>query len=116
MKLRNKKTGEIKEVQPITIGGYRSLTELNEVWEDYKDDDLSKIIEWMDKGLEDEKLPPSVNDFVEKLKAWERLKEGGITFDLAHLSDETTITIFARKTGKIHDYDREIFLLFGGEE
>ena len=36
MKLRNKKTGEIKEVQPITIGGFRSLAELNEEWEDYK--------------------------------------------------------------------------------
>ena len=38
MKLRNKKTGEIKEVQPITIGGFRSLAELNEEWEDYEDD------------------------------------------------------------------------------
>lgn len=34
MKLRNKKTGEVREVAPITIGGFRSLAELNEEWED----------------------------------------------------------------------------------
>jgi len=47
MKLRNKKTGEIKELSniglvwnefgmPCDIGKYKSLAELNEDWEDYK--------------------------------------------------------------------------------
>lgn len=47
MKLRNKKTGEIKEVEKLWIYGicpsmfgdrseYRSLASLNEEWEDYK--------------------------------------------------------------------------------
>lgn len=47
MKLRNKKTGEIVEISgvglvwnrygmPFDLGRYKSLTELNEEWEDYK--------------------------------------------------------------------------------
>lgn len=41
MKLRNKKTGEIKEIEPITIGGFRSLAELNADWCDVEDDNES---------------------------------------------------------------------------
>ena len=53
---------------------------------------------------------------VEKLRAWKRLRENRVHFDLATLSDENVIIIFARKKGEIHKYDKELFLLFGGEE
>ena len=91
MKLKNKKTGQLGNfiinkdhfecVDLDYVPEYRNLAELNEEWEDYEDDDLSKIIEWIDKGLEDEILPVSVNDLVEKLKAWKRLKDKGFKFD-----------------------------------
>ena len=50
---------------------------------------------------------------VDKLKAWKILRENKVHFDFATLSDEDTITIFARKKGAIHEYDKELFLLFG---
>ena len=100
MKLRNKKTGDVFDFDSITdlcfgskiqlqatnmhnkpIYIFNSLAELNAEWEDYEDDDLSKIIRWIDKGLEDEVLPVLVNDFVEKLKAFKRLQDLGFRFE-----------------------------------
>lgn len=75
MKLRNKKTGEIGNVNmafsldkftvedqrietnsnPIKTWEYTSLTELNEEWEDYtKPENLSKNVNNEERGLEDE--------------------------------------------------------------
>lgn len=53
---------------------------------------------------------------VERLRAWKKLKDGGVKFDLATLSDDTTIVMFARKRKHIHDYDKEIFMLFEDKE
>lgn len=52
---------------------------------------------------------------IEELKAWKTLRENKVHFDLATLSDENTITIFARKKGAIHVYDKELSLLFGND-
>lgn len=129
MKLKNKKTGEIVELESLQFDTvdrtyeFDNIAELEREWEDYEDDDLSKIIEWIDKGLEDEILPVSVNDLVEKLKAWKRLKDKGFRF--GHW-----VTVREKKCGKVEFkcddirltfdeaqkiYD-DISLLFGGED
>lgn len=120
MKLRNKKTGEIN-LGDLHLDNFNSLAELNAEWEDYEDDDLSKIIEWINKGLEDETLPVSVNDFVEKLKAWKRLKDGGFTIrQWRHIPDmKLTTGSFINIKGFIPQVVKNIKdldLLFGGEE
>lgn len=93
MKLKNKKTGEIKEVEPITIGGFRSLAELNAEWEDYEEpkeylfisDNGYVCSHHMDDGDSWDEFRKEVGNYfeteeeagkaVEKLKAWKRLKD-----------------------------------------
>lgn len=109
MKLKNRKTGEIKEciVLPIDESGYpneyqvfekgESLSELNEEWEDYEEPHTWYI---NDRGYvvlneahftsEGEKAVKSIGNYfetkeeaekvVEKLKALKRLKEAGFKF------------------------------------
>ena len=98
MKLRNKKTGEIKEVEPITIGGFRSLAELNEEWEDYEEPkehwyitiDGDVRVEPENQYGEPNSMKQIGNYFeteeeaeqaVNKLKAWKRLKDKGFRFE-----------------------------------
>lgn len=144
MKLKNKKTGEIEDlIEIVRIDdvsnefylrlsdnkgrtfkvGFNSLAELNEDWEDwedYEDDGLSKIIEWIDKGLEDEILPISVNDFVEKLKAWKRLKDKGISFEVTVIDRKWYLKPKAEKQqatfDEAHDLFKDVKIVFGVEE
>lgn len=108
---------------------YHSLAELNEEWEDapstvwYIAHDGSIMSADIGNSWEGEKnignyfkTKEEAEKAVEKLKAWKTLRENKVHFSLATLSDENTITIFARKKGAIHEYDKELFLLFGGEE
>ena len=118
MKLRNKKTGEIHEItQAVSLSddmnkkfaiyskseghnyAYRSLAELNEEWEDYKEPKEYWYIDY-DGGIlcgesdntSAEKMMISMgNHFkslkeadkaVEKLKAWKRLRDKGFRFTL----------------------------------
>ena len=53
MKLRNKKTGEIKEFGYISLGdkyfnGFNSLAELNKEWEDYKENSLEERVQMLE--------------------------------------------------------------------
>ena len=130
MKLKNKKTGEIAKLVgyvKIVEGRmffrfeddkgtykkeYNSLAELNEEWEDYEEDDLSQIIEWINKGLEDEVLTISVNDFVEKLKAWKRLKDGGFVF----CGKGDCLDTIKFDYGQAGYNRQDFYLLFGGKE
>lgn len=142
MKLKNKKTGKVVKVNNFNgfvhlddeTKIYSSLAELNEEWEDYEEpkvyyyiSDFGAIREGdVGKFVEDEIVRKEIGNYfetkeeaekaVEKLKAWKRLKENKVHFDLATLSDENVITIFARKKGEIHKYDKELDLLFGGED
>ena len=144
MKLRNKKTGKIKEVEPITIGGFRSLTELNEEWEDYegpKDfwfigedsyahsetttvtqdfaNRLKEIGNYFETKEEAEKA-------VEKLKAWKRLRNKGFRFTftpgVGALDSEPgkfQIEVTADMPAKWFCCDtvqKDLDLLFGGED
>lgn len=104
MKLKNKKTGEIKEcvIIPVDENGYPneyqvfekgdSLTELNDEWEDYEEpkeywfiDFNGEIKESEVLGFEWQGWMKEIGNYfetieeaekaVEKLKAWKRLKE-----------------------------------------
>ncbi len=145
MKLRNKKTGEIKEVQPITIGGYRSLAELNEEWEDYEEPEehwhINSLGE-VEKLNIDENFTSAEQSFilnnhleignyfetkeeaekaVEKLKAWKRLKDNGLVIKRWCFTPATHIITgnFLEIEGFIPEIvknTKDLDLLFGGEE
>lgn len=141
MKLKNKKTGEIKEVQPITIGGFRSLAELNEEWEDAPEE--PKELYWVNYDGSISHAEEGTMSFVkqkqigncfetkeeaekavEKLKAWKLLKDecdikfdGIIRDDRAHLKgvklsyDRHEVTF-----DRMRECMGALHLLFGGEE
>ena len=139
MKLRNKKTGEIKEVEPITIGGFRSLAELNEEWEDYKEpkenwfihDGVGEAMYAEDKNDCFDRAHKKIGNYfdtreeaekaVEKLKAWKRLKDYDLHIEFANSPeyDEDddcwycSVDFSVRAGG---DGDKLLDLLFGGEE
>lgn len=103
MKLRNKKTGEIREVKNILIDGMfsvSSLAEFNEEWEDYEEPKTFWAISWAGEPEEYDakKTPEELKNMakeignyfetreeaekaVRELKAWERLKEKGFEFE-----------------------------------
>lgn len=109
MKIRNKKTGEIRKITSILIDKMftvNSLAELNEEWEDYEEpkdkgywymDDLGRIqfssevldeLEGHPNNLMIRKLygnyfetREEAEKAVEKLRAWKHLKDKGFRFD-----------------------------------
>lgn len=106
MKLRNKKTGEIVEIcavcpEPFEARDFncKTLAELNEEWTDYEeskeywyiDTTEGTVVEHTQEMFEltDEERKQIGNYFetkeeaeqaVEKLKAWKRLQDAGVTF------------------------------------
>lgn len=134
MKLRNKKTGEIKEVQPITIGGFRYLAELNDEWEDYNElhywyidnngytlfSDLDDDKLWKDLAEKKKQIgnyfetKEEAEEAVLKLKAWKRLKDKGFRFTGHFLgTDGLNIHYECDMKNNIGD---DLDLLFGDEE
>lgn len=125
MKLRNKKTGEVAMAEITSdrlflwfedgrreVQNFDSLKDLEE-WEDYKD---QKPYYWFIAGRgaieyerdEDTTLDRGHKEMgnyfatreeaelaVEKLKAWKRLKDGGITFKNWTINQTGTIDVFA---------------------
>lgn len=134
MKLRNKKTGEIKEVEPLTIGGFRSLAELNAEWEDYKEPKEHWYIDWDGKLMvsADEKgweAAISIGNYfstkeeaekaVEKLKAWKRLRDNGFRFQFwtsSYSGDTISFFIDWITADSKKEIEDDLDLLFGGEE
>ena len=142
MKIKNKKTGEIKAVQHNnlllhfsdgTTKCYHSIKELNEDFEDYEE---PKDFWYIDSGGEVEEatyltdidkycLRSFGNYFetkeeaekaVEKLRAWKRLKDKGFNFkDFARVNDCAAIirATFDESWSEIYD---DLDLIFGGEE
>ena len=108
MKLRNKWTGEIREIKEILIDGMfiiTSLASLNEEWEDYEDPkekhwymtSWGEVWQYGDGSLHEEWRILLGNDFetkeeaekaVEKLKAFKRLKDLGFRFYGIRFSNE----------------------------
>jgi len=135
MKLRNKKTGEIKWFSLFDgkeLEGGVTLKSLAEEWEDYEE---SKVY-WI--PMSDEPYPFVDNDWEkeglatglislskeeneikrEKLKAWKRLKEQGFRFNgwiREHKKGSADITI-ASFIDEDYDITDDIDLLFGGKE
>ena len=161
MKLQNKLTGEVKDVVAgFDVTGiyvcvdnhdgnpykktYRSLTELNEEWEDYEEPkkywritDLGEIksIRLDQHHQNIEKCKQIGNYFetkeeaekaVEKLKAWKRLKKAGFRFEGYSDMDRSSaghFDIYAyvdTNNNLIEDAQpklvKDLDLLFGGEE
>ena len=141
MKLRNKKTGLVIDVdfmRPDTadsiVEGEETLKKLVEEWEDYEEPkeywylenngDIDK--ETYDCDSYEEKMIEIGNYFetreeaeqaVEKLKAWKRLKDKGFRFVGIDWRDRGTIgdyEIYARVEGEVCSLDLD--LLFGGKE
>ena len=143
MKLRNKKTGEILELPRdyMELKGrriYYSLAELNEEWEDYEEPKTAWFIEpqgdiqeWRDAECDDWTKEKSIGNYfktreeaekaVEKLKAWKRLKDNGVKFNLDFV--ENNINFIYKVDGTLRSSAEEIRiifndlkLLFGDEE
>lgn len=142
MKLRNKKTGKILEdddILALMASGdndfpiYRSLSNLNEEWEDYEENEYYYAITSIkaDDGIT--KMRNKHNDMtvfdksignyfdtkeeaekaVEKLKTWKRLKEAGFRFNGG---DDACISYIIDPVKWEDGLDNDFDLLFGGEE
>ena len=139
MKLRNKKTGEIREIKEILIDDMFTihfLAKLNEEWEDYQEPKKHYEILAMGTVMEREDVKDEIfrnqgqreigNYFetkeeaekaVEKLKAWKRLKDKGFRFERWLLGGEYGNTITFSDYIECDDRIRaDLDLLFGGEE
>ena len=137
MKLRNKKTGKIKEVDPLVIGGFQSLAELNEEWEDYEEPlvdwvwymDLQGSVGCAAREENDWSRESEIGNYfetkeeaelaVDKLKAWKRLKDKGFRFDGWDENHHCLGVIefsFPNAENSVYDFKQDLDLLFGGEE
>ena len=161
MKLRNKKTGEIHNITDIRLlsdnmeknfvffsqteghnYAYKTLAELNEEWEDYKEtkeywaidcfstdgDIVSQFTGGSGIVLENRK---SIGNYfetegeakktVEKLKAWERLKDRGFRItgwntNMRELYFDVPDTFFPHKNCITSETWDDLDLLFGGDD
>lgn len=151
MKLKNKKTGEIYDMtMPIvfnikTSGGgehtvkCKSITEINEKWEDAPEEpkehwyiDCDGEVYSTDRlnGFDLDRMLNIGNCFnsreeaekaVEKLKAWKRLKDYNVKFNLDFVKNKIDFTYSINNTLlDISDGEAQIFnnmkIVFGGEE
>ena len=143
MKLRNKKTGEIKDFALRVANGdiyHYTLAELNEDWEDYEEPKESYYIDCDGEIYEPVRLNDtdlhnmtSIGNYfetreeaeqaVEKLKAWKRLKEAGFKFNNwiydyreAEKENDRGLSIGASYNQLLKVDADDIDLLFGGEE
>lgn len=144
MKLRNKKTGEIRELQEIMHEAFiqhneKSLMNLNEDWEDYEEPKVIYYISWdgmvlnsADRtGWQNAKqignyfeTKEEAEKAVEKLKAWKRLKDKGFKFECAGEYERLCgngfeIPITATMPPEAYldpEVTKDLDLLFGGEE
>ena len=137
MKLRNKRTGEIIILIDHIFDNYNSLAELNEAWEDYQEpkehwyiygaeplqvdernwnqdfiDELKVIGNYFETEEEAEKA-------VEKLKAWQRLKQAGLRLSgYQYAGNRLKISADFPGIDVMEPQQRheDLELLFGGEE
>lgn len=139
MKLRNKKTGDIKDFALVIANSDvedTTLAELCEEWEDYEEPKEHWAIDQFGEPinvsglsrLQIEKLHRIGNDFpsenatmkaIEKLKAWQRLKDKGFGFGGYTRNQTGTYEILLKREIPYSYYDnmeKDLDLLFGGEE
>lgn len=136
MKLKNKKTGAVREFSYVgawngrIVDDYDTLAELNEEWEDYVPEDAyflqhdGLVDRFRSDDLEEEKeignyfeTKEEAELAVKKLKAWKRLKDAGFEFKgwkvLDHDSPRIYFNVHRKNSDDIVPF---LDLLFGGEE
>ena len=136
MKLRNKKTGEIKNINHAHILMHfndgetkcvNSLAELNENWEDYnepKGSALDLMILTLTNFIENEPDEDKVDledckQMLKKLKAWKRLKDNGFRFQFwtsSYSGDNIAFFVDWIDSDSKEQMTKDLDLLFGGEE
>ena len=135
MKLRNKKTGEIRELPDGFFCG-DNLKKICEDWEDYEEPKGIQCIYYVNH-FDAAKIDGVIVGFetkeeaekaVEKLKAWKRLRDKGFRFNPNYSADGATINhkdvILCRFEAYYDDYGKEdnieagkdLDLIFGGED
>ena len=144
MKLRNKKTGEIRDGEDVIIENLRkngstleaiNLEEIREDWEDYEestgywyidfDGDILSCVEDFDEETDEERK--SIGNYfetkeeaeraVEKLKAWKRLKDKGFRFGgISNYKISFEFEERVMKKGEVFAPQKDLNLLFGGEK
>ena len=139
MKLRNKKTGEIIILIDHIFDNYNSLAELNEEWEDvpekpkeywFIDYDGGIIPFNRNKETVTDNLMKSIGNYfetkeeaekaVEKLKAWKRLKDYNVKFNLDFVRNKIDFTYSVNNPLlSVLDGEEQIFnnmkIIFGGK-
>ena len=143
MKLKNKKTGEIREIKEILIDGMfkvNSLAELNAEWEDYEESKEYWYIE-ADGSIIQNHKPTYINHLldglksignyfetkeeaekaVERLCAWKRLKDYNVKFNLDFVKNKIDFTYTINNPLlDVLDGEEQIFnnmkIVFGGEK
>lgn len=147
MKLRNKETGSIFKIEDLDLGNdkdgiwigmtqYKSLAELNEVWEDYEepkgfyyircngDVELDQADMSSEHGASHKEIgncfetEEEAQKAVEKLKAWRRLRDKGFRFKEWEYDDRYAMEMpcILIRVKKIRDCEEDLDICFGGEE
>ena len=138
MKVRNKKTGEVVILIDHIFDNYKNLAELNEEWEDYKEpkkhyftiDGDGVLVcrtsgDFLNEGLCKEignyfETREEAEQAVEKLKAWKRLKDSGISFEAKVIDGRwylgPKVEPKPRTSNEVDDLFKDIMFIFGGEE
>ena len=145
MKLRNKKTGEIIEIEIRIVnndyfkehiietdkGEVLTIKKLNEEWEDYEEPkevwyiDFQGIVRSASKEENDWFKENEISNYfeteeeakkaVEKLKAWKRLKDKGFKWRYYSMGDGDKFRVYFSIKDGA-DIGTDLDLLFGGEE
>jgi hypothetical protein len=134
MRLKNKKTGEIRELPDGFFCG-DSLKKICEEWEDAPEEpkeywyiEPNGVIARICFTEADKKIMKQIGNYfetkeeaekaVEKLKAWKRLKDKGFRFEGWDNTDCSTIHNFSLFVAieDLEGVNKDLDLLFGGEE
>ena len=138
MKLRNKKTGEIKELPNGFFCG-DNLKTITENWEDYEEPkeywflDIDGDVKSSDLHLSNSQIlddMKSIGNFfdseeeaeyaIKKLKAWKRLKDAGVSFNPTTIGHKWYLEPHAspenRTFKESQDLYKDVMLFFGGED
>lgn len=134
MKLRNKKTGEIKELPDGFFCG-DNLKKICEEWEDYKEPKeyyyiyANRVLKGECDGIIDIRFKEIGNYFeteeeaekaVEKLKAWKRLKDTGVSFKPTTIGHKWYLEPHAspenRTFSESQDLFKDVMFIFGVKE
>ena len=141
MKLRNKKTGEIRELPDGFFCG-DNLKKICEEWEDVEEpkehwfvSEFGKVYSLKNIPMDKERIGwlkqignyfesrEEAEKAVEKLKAWKRLRDKGIKFSHYVIDHEKKYAKVIVKADHLsltfkeaHDFYTDFSLIFGGEE